>query len=474
MAIPPWLDSTWITTVHDASLRILAEIGVRVDHTEMRDQLAASGCSVTADRVRIPPDLVESTLATIPSSPVIYATRGTAHLDLGGGGVSGMLCGSVPYVLDFKSGRRRAQCADNIAAIRLADALPHIGLPNGLFSVEDVPAALAEVVEFEILLRNTSKPFNASIMTSVGAKYVIEMATAVSGSLEALQTRPFFLCAICPMSPLHYTEETSAALMVLAEHGIPVQIVTMPAQGVTSPITLGGALSQQNAELLAGIVIAYQIQPGLPIVYVGRISTADMRTGHSVWGNPQIGLASVYSVQLAQHYGLPSNVYGFGSSSKTIDTQTGYERTLNTLLPALWGATILGGVGSLDNLTLAALELLVIDNEIMSMVEYMRAGCGMDEEHLAHEAIQAAMDGIPFMGQMHTVRHLRDGSLWKTRINELRTYEEWEADGGRDIIAVARAEAETILERHEVVPLPEDVSREIRAIVSHAKRELLG
>ena len=468
MTIPPWLDATWLTTVHDASLRILAEIGVRVEHTEMRDRLAASGCSVTADRVRIPPDLVESTLATVPSPPVIYASRGTAHLDLGGGGVSGTLCGSVPYVLTLGSGRRRAQCADNIAATRLADALPHIGLPNALFSAEDVPAALAEVVEFEILIRNTGKPFNASITTSVGATYVIEMATVVSGSLEALQTHPFFLCAICPMSPLHYTKETSAALMVLAEHGIPLQIVTMPVQGVTSPITLGGAVSQQNAELLAGIVIAYQIQPRLPIVYVGRVSTASMRTGHNVWGNPQIGLGSVYSVQLAQHYRLPSNVYGFGSSSRTIDTQTGYERALNAVLPSLWGATILGGVGSLDNLTCAALELLVIDNEIMSRVEYMRAGCGMDEEHLAHEAIQAAMDGTPFMAQMHTVRHLHDGSLWKTHIKESGV------DEGRDIMAVVQAEAQTILGKHEVVPLPEGVSREISTIVSHAKRELLG
>ena len=45
-----------------------------------------------------------------------------------------------------------------------------------------------------------------------------------------------------------------------------------------SPITLAGALTQQNAEALFMISLAQLVRPGTPVVYGGFTSNVDMRT----------------------------------------------------------------------------------------------------------------------------------------------------------------------------------------------------
>ena len=54
--------------IHETALRVLAEIGIRTDHTDMRDLLAVMGCRVESERVFIPPELVAATLEAIPPS----------------------------------------------------------------------------------------------------------------------------------------------------------------------------------------------------------------------------------------------------------------------------------------------------------------------------------------------------------------------------------------------------------------------
>ena len=53
-----------------------------------------------------------------------------------------------------------------------------------------------------------------------------------------------------------------------------------PMTGVSTPISDIGALVAQNAELLAGIVLA-QLVPGVPVIYGTATYAADMRPGHS-------------------------------------------------------------------------------------------------------------------------------------------------------------------------------------------------
>ena len=54
--------------IHQAALRILDEIGVEMDHVEMRERLAGLGCRVAGGAFTFPPGLIAATLAAIPPS----------------------------------------------------------------------------------------------------------------------------------------------------------------------------------------------------------------------------------------------------------------------------------------------------------------------------------------------------------------------------------------------------------------------
>ena len=59
-----------------------------------------------------------------------------------------------------------------------------------------------------------------------------------------------------------------------------------------SPVTLAGALAQQHAEAMAGIVLAQIVRPGVPVMYGGFTSNVDMRSGAPAFGTPEYAQAA--------------------------------------------------------------------------------------------------------------------------------------------------------------------------------------
>ena len=116
------------------------------------------------------------------------------------------------------------------------------------------------------------------------------------------------------------------------------------------------------------------------------------RTGFSVWGGVELGLASAGTVQIGHRYGLPVNVYGLSTNSHTLDIQNGFERALNAVIPALAGADELSGIGEMEAGVMGSYAQMVCDSEIAASVRRLRRGFAVDEDALAVEVIAAAMD----------------------------------------------------------------------------------
>ena len=227
------------------------------------------------------------------------------------------------------------------------------------------------------------------------------------------------------MSPLLFPDDVAEAIMETADLGIPLGPVPCPIAGATSPMSLAGSLVQQNAEILATVVLAQLVRPGLPIVYCGRLSVMEPRTGISVWGGVEVGLASAATVQIGHRYGLPVNVYGLSTNAHVVDLQNGYERALGAVVPALSGADELSGIGEMDAGVASSYAQMVVDNEIAAGVSRVRHGLSVDNEALAVEVVSTAMDGPRhYLGQSHTVRYLRAGEVFLPRLAERRAWEE--------------------------------------------------
>ena len=62
---------------------------------------------------------------------------------------------------------------------------------------------------------------------------------------------------------------------------------------------------------------------------------------------------------------------------------------------------------------IAGLAIAVIDDEVDILIKLIVAGCDVNEESLAYDVMKEVIprDGV-FLGEMHTVRQMRQGALW--------------------------------------------------------------
>ena len=114
-----------LESIHEASLRILEEIGMDFLDPDARALLAAAGARVEAgsERVRFDRAMVASVIATAPSSFTLHARNPARNLRIGGDWVAFGTVASAPNVADLERGRRVGNRADYQDLIRLAQML---------------------------------------------------------------------------------------------------------------------------------------------------------------------------------------------------------------------------------------------------------------------------------------------------------------------------------------------------------------
>jgi trimethylamine--corrinoid protein Co-methyltransferase len=61
-----------VKAIHEATLRILSEVGILMTEPKGVEILAGSGATVQGDRLYLPPDLVEGEIAKCPRTVTIY------------------------------------------------------------------------------------------------------------------------------------------------------------------------------------------------------------------------------------------------------------------------------------------------------------------------------------------------------------------------------------------------------------------
>lgn len=136
----------------------------------------------------------------------------------------------------------------------------------------------------------------------------------------------------------------------------------------------------------------------------------------------------------------------------------------------LAGASVIYGPGMLEAGITFDLAQLVVDAELIAMTKYCRAGIPVSDATTAVEEIMAVGPAGHFLERASTLRGMRD--LSTTKLIDRQVRESWEAAGAPVFYESARREARRILAEHEVEPLPDEVTEQMRAIVAEADREV--
>ena len=153
-----------------------------------------------------------------------------------------------------------------------------------------------------------------------------------------------------------------------------------------------------------------------------------------------------------------------------VDAQSGHEKTLTGLLPALAGANLIYGSGMLESGMTIDYAQLVMDAEFARLVKYTVNGVAVSDETLSVDVIHEIGAFKDFLSHEDTYRHMRSQS--QSKLIDRRVREEWAADGSTTLYDRARAEATRLLETHEPTPLPDGAAEEMAAIIADAEREL--
>ena len=154
-----------------------------------------------------------------------------------------------------------------------------------------------------------------------------------------------------------------------------------------------------------------------------------------------------------------------------VDAQSGHEKTITGMLPALAGANVIYGLGMLEMGITFDLAQLVLDNEIAGMILYSLNGIIVNDETLSVDVIRELGIGKDYMSHASTYKHMRSQS--QVQLIDRRMREDWEAAGSMDIYKRAHARVLEILETYEPSPLPANVLNAIQSIVEEAEKELV-
>ena len=464
-----------IQAIHDASLAILRDPGVMVHHDEVLSLLAENGAQVdrSSKIARLPESLVMDSVARAGKKYILHGRSPGRTARFGYGDLVLMSSPGQYAWVDGGTGRRRPPTAKDLEdAIRLGDALPNVTIVGAMAAVADVPAAYRDVLLTAALVKGTGKPTRAWVANGRTARYVLEIYRTVAGGEAALRARPMAEAFLEPISPLQLPRDGLDILIEFVRAGQPASFGPMAMASGTAPATLAGTLAQENAEILAGIVVTQLLSPGTPVTYGGIPHVMDPRTNICSFGSPEQAIMAVAMVQVARSYGFPVYINVGLTDAKVPDAQAGIEKGSSLVLGVLAGADTFGHAGICGTDHAGSLEWLLIDDELMAFAKRVARGLEVNPETLALDVVRQVGPGGNFLGEEHTVRHFRreiwpPGAAW-TR----QTWDGWASAGGTSMGERAAAEVRRILATHRPEPMDEALAREVDRIVEAARRDL--
>lgn len=469
------LSDDQVEAIHGASLTILEEMGIEVMSARALELYARAGAKVDRDSrtVFVDRGLVEHALSTTPAAFTLTPRNRDRAVPVGGDAMAFTLVAGPPNVHDRERGRRAGNHRDYCDLVRLAQHFNCITmLGNQVCAPMELPAPSRHLDTYRANLTLTDKSFHVSAIGRGRALDGIAMMAIARGlTPEQMRDDPAVTTIISVNSPRRLDGEMAEGLMTMAEHGQPVCVTPFTLMGAMSPVTLAGALAQQNAEALAGIVLAQLVRPGAPVIYGAFTSNVDMRSGAPAFGTPENARANIASGQLARRYRLPYRATP-SSASNAADAQGAWETMM-----ALWGA-VLGGAnlvyhaaGWQEGGLTASFEKLVIDVEmIQNMIAFLEP-VAVDDAELALDALARVPPGGHFFGDPHTLERYRS-AFHQPLLANWQNFESWQEAGGLDATQRATGLWKQALEAYEQPPMDAAIREALDAYVARRKQEI--
>lgn len=458
-----------IEAIHQTALRILAEVGLANATERCIDTVTSAGGTLTdKGRLLFPTEMVERVLATAGRSFKLYGQRPEFDLDPSGARIHLGTSGAAVHIIDSETRKvRDSTLQDLYDMARLADALPNIHMFQRIVVARDI----LDTHEMELntayaCARGTAKPIGCSFTDRATMEDAIAIFHMIAGGEAEWRARPFCCVSTCfIVPPLTFAAEALSIIECAADTGTPLKLVSAGQAGATSPAPLAGAVAQQTAEVLAGLVYVNLLNPGHPALFGALPFVSDLRTGAMSGGSAEQGVLMAACAQMAQYYGIPCAVSAGMTDSKMPDFQAGYEKGITELLSALAGANLIyEAAGMYGSLMAASKESFVLDNDLIGAILRATRGIEVTEETLAFDVVRDVCTNGPghFLGHGQTLGRMQSDYFYPATADR-RTPQEWADTGSADLLDIARHKTADLLNAPCPVHIDEGLDANIRA-----------
>lgn len=466
------LSDDQLEAIHLESLRVLQEIGMDMTYPEAREILGRAGASITGDRVRIGREIVEQALTTPPAEFTFHARNPAHDIRVGGKWIAFAPVGGPPNCSDLDQGRRPGTLEDCGNFVKLSQFFNAVHTAGGA-SVDalDVHASIRHLqITRNKMVYSDKAPFASSTGRHrlFDAIEIVRLAHGISQ--EQLLKQPCTYTVINTNSPLKLDAPMAMGIIEMARMNQICVVTPFTLAGAMAPITLAGALVQQNAEALAGLALSQLTNPGAPFVYGAFTSNVDMKSGAPAFGTPEYMKATVAAGQLARRYKLPYRTSNTNAAN-SVDAQAAYESVFS-----LWAAIMGGGniiqhaAGWMEGGLVASYEKFVLDVDLLQMVTEFLKPLEVSKDTMGFDAIMEVGPGGHFFGAAQTMERY-SSAFYAPLISDWRNFPQWQAAGSPQAHQKANALWKQALAEYETPYLEPSRLEAIDAFVAKRTQE---
>lgn len=449
-----------IKLIHEKSLYILEHVGVDFEEPEILELFRSKGIRVEGQRVYFTPDVVEKAIETLQPSFELKTPYGTLKIGEGSRALSSA-SGARNILKDGKVAPSKLE--DFIAGRKLDDTSKVVNLLCAPFiQIEGLPEDKIALVKTALTLKYSKKPLITFCDTKEHAEATIDLVQKFYGVEDG-----YFCVGVGNViSPLRYGKDDVESILTYTKRNLPVCVACCSMPGMTSPITVAGTIVQNNAEVLAGLVMTQIVNPGAPVIYGNVTFSSDMRRAIPVSWGPEVTVFMEYAKAMANFYHVPCRVGGAYPSSKEVDWQDGAETALSLMSTFDCGSDfILHCCSELDCLNIFSMEKFVLDDELMEARMSVENRDFITEENINVESIENVGPGGNYILEDDTL-DLYQTEIFRPELFNTETYNSWESSGKPSVLDKAKARVQKRLEQYrqpEYEPWQQEILQEILA-----------
>lgn len=463
--------------IHEASMRILEEIGIAYMDDEALDIWEKAGATIDRENevVKVDRGLILELVAHAPKQFKWRAQNPERDIVIGGNHVNFSAQGGVVFTNDLDRGRRPGEMSDYLNFLKLVQMCNAIQVVSEQLIVpHDVPVSARHLRRTLETIRLTDKVWMEACHGRIISADNVAMAKLIFGDDIVDADEPVLGGIINASSPLRYDDRMIGGMIEYAKAKQVLIITPFILAGAMAPITMAAAVAQQNAEALSGIAFTQLIRPGAPVIYGGFATNIDMQSGAPAFGTPEGAWATITGGQLARRYGLPYRNSGSLNTATVPDAQAAFETMWATWPAVLSHANFIQhSVGWLEGGLTVSYEKMIIDMESLGMFQHFFQEVEVSDETLALDMIAQVGPGGHHLGTPHTQARFRT-EFYRPIVADRQNFETWRQSGVGDAAQRANTIWKEVLKTYEQPENDEDMLQALEEFVVRRERELKG